>query len=215
LKRPPRNDFERQIYEETERETRKSRFRDRISRQRVDPYQYDITMLINFLASRRLRQPGTRDIVLRIHRSVDTEALRLAIALVLEKGSYTPAMRRRCERIEGYCNAFESALTLLLELKDVLLTESSGETAMTQQSELDAALAKVLDEHGDPDATAEIVEKASSLPHDDTWISVAAALAGEVWRRKDALASARAEEANRRADALATMNRLPPSDITH
>ena len=117
MKRPPRNEFERQVFEETERETRRSRFRDRISRQRVDPYQWDINQLVEFLISRRLRQPGTLDLARRIQRSVDTEALRLAIALVLEKGSYPPAMRRRCERIEGYCNVIEAALFFGRELR--------------------------------------------------------------------------------------------------
>jgi hypothetical protein len=110
MKSHPRNEFGRQIYEEIERETRKSRYRDRASGRRVHPYDHDITMLINFLASRRLRQPGMRDLVLRIYRSVDTEALRLAIALVLEKGNYDLATLRRCERIERYCDVIEAAL---------------------------------------------------------------------------------------------------------
>lgn len=134
MKSQPRNDFERQLYEQVERETRRSRHRERISGRcgtfgriaigkRVHPYQHDINELVAFLISRRLRQAGMPDLVRRIRRSVDTQALRLALEMVREKGSFDMVMRRRCERIEGYCNLIEAALFFGSEFRRHLAQE--------------------------------------------------------------------------------------------
>jgi hypothetical protein len=77
------------------------------------------------------------------------------------------------------------------------------------------ALIEALDIYGDAAATAEVVARASALPHDDTFVPSVAAIAREIWERKLTVATARAELATRRADALATMNTLPVSDTVH
>jgi len=107
----PESEVGRQIREEIERETRTSRHRDRISGGRVHEIQHDVNQLVHFVATRRQRQPGVFDAARRVCRTIDTEALRFLVALVLGGSSY-PAMRRLCARIIGYCETVEAALAL-------------------------------------------------------------------------------------------------------
>jgi hypothetical protein len=82
-------------------------------------------------------------------------------------------------------------------------------------TKVQTALIEALQGYGDPDATAEVVARASALPHDDAFVPAVAAIAREVWQRKLAVATARAKKANQWADALAAMNTLPVSDTVH
>lgn len=100
------------IRAEIERETRTSRRRNRVSRERVHPYQHDIDRLVDFVIDRRATQPGAIEAVRRIHKSVDIEAMRFLIGLVLEQGRSDLATKRRCERLLAHCRTVDRALLL-------------------------------------------------------------------------------------------------------
>lgn len=100
------------IRAEVERETRRSRYRDRTSRCRIHPIKHDVSQLMAFVIARRLRQPGVTDLLRRVLKRVDTRAVRQLVSIVLENGSYPPTMRRRCDRLLGYCATIEAALAL-------------------------------------------------------------------------------------------------------
>lgn len=102
------------MLDEIRDETAASRFRDRFSRERVHPVTRDINQLINFTIRRRLRHaPAVLDANRRVLRRVDTKALRFLVSVVLHGGAYDLTMRRRCDRILGYCDVLEAALLLL------------------------------------------------------------------------------------------------------
>jgi hypothetical protein len=101
------------IHAEVERERLASRFRDRCSRERIHPIQYDINKLLDFIIQRRRRSaPAAFDAARRVLRVVDTTAIRLLVSVVLEQGRYGWSMRCRCERLLGYCDTLEAALAL-------------------------------------------------------------------------------------------------------
>jgi hypothetical protein len=95
-----------------ESERLRSRHRDRFSRERVHPIQYDVNRLTNFVCDRRTRQPGALDTVRRVMKSVDTEALRVLVQIASERGSRSRSMRRCCSRVLSYCDVIEAALAL-------------------------------------------------------------------------------------------------------
>jgi endonuclease III len=98
------------IHAAVEQERLASRFRDRSSRQRVHPVQNDISRLVDFVAARRLRQPGVVDLLRRTLKHVDTDALRFLVSAVLDHGTCDRYMKRRCARLLGYCETIEAAL---------------------------------------------------------------------------------------------------------
>ena len=100
------------IHAEVERERLESRFRDGCSRSKIHPVDNDIGRLIDFVAARRLRQPGVMKLLWRVLHRVDTEAIRLLVDIVLTKGSYGQAMQSRCQRLLDYCVIIDAALAL-------------------------------------------------------------------------------------------------------
>ncbi|MBP7779488.1 MAG: hypothetical protein KA371_20410 [Acidobacteria bacterium] len=106
------NDFKNQLRQQTVRETARSRYRDRVSRERVHPIDYDVSALINFALERRLRHPQTMQAVRRATYRVDTDALRLLVHIATEGGATNRALRARCARVLGYCDTIEAALAL-------------------------------------------------------------------------------------------------------
>ncbi len=106
--RPPSDD----VCGEVERETRRSRYRDRCSRMRLHPIQHDIAQLVDFVMERRRRQRDGLAAARCVLETVNTDALRTLIHLAREHGRCNRTMRRRCERIENYCLIIETALAL-------------------------------------------------------------------------------------------------------
>src|SRR5258706_6959000 len=85
------------IHAEVERERLASRFRDRCSRAKIHPIQYDIDKLIDFVIQRRRGSaPTAFDAARRVLHVVDTTAIRLLVSVVLEHGRYGLSMRCRC-----------------------------------------------------------------------------------------------------------------------
>ena len=106
------------IHAEVERERLASRFRDRRSGERIHPIAADVGGLIDFVASRRQRQPDAMNLLRRLFVSTDTLAIRLLLVMVLTKGACNRAMKRRCARLLGYCEIIEAAFALGEELND-------------------------------------------------------------------------------------------------
>lgn len=93
-------------------ETKRSRFRDRWSRERIHPVQHDVNRLLNFIIERRRRSPSmVFDAARTVLKRVDTDAIRLLVSTVLD-GGCGETMRRRCARLIGYCEIIEAALAL-------------------------------------------------------------------------------------------------------
>jgi predicted DNA-binding WGR domain protein len=105
-----------EIRAQVERETRRSRYRDRWSRERMHPIQHDVSQLIDFVMERRRRETDGARVGLRVLERVDTEALRLLVEMA-RRGHLDRTMRRRCQRVDYYCLVIEKAL----ELHDALL----------------------------------------------------------------------------------------------
>ena len=103
------------IHAEVERERLASRYRDRSSRGHVHPIDADVGALIDFAASRRLRQPDVLNLLRRVLHRVDTPAIRLLVAMVLTKGSCDRHMKRRCARLIEYCDTLDFALAVKAE----------------------------------------------------------------------------------------------------
>lgn len=114
----PESEYMRQIRQGIEEERRKSRFRNRCSYfERKHPLQHDADMLSDFCISRRLSRPGAWEALKRAAgNSVDTEALRYLVVLVLEGSTYR-AMRKCCARILETCAIYDKALARLADLK--------------------------------------------------------------------------------------------------
>jgi len=105
------NQIQTAIRNEVERETRKSRYRDRFSRQRLHPITADIGALVSFVIDRRRRQAGALELARCALGVIDTEVIRLLVEIV-RRGSCNRAMLRRCRRLEHYCEIIEAALAL-------------------------------------------------------------------------------------------------------
>lgn len=145
------NDDTHRIHADVERERRASKHRDRISRTRVHPIEHDLSVLTDFVLSRRLRQPETLSTVRRAYKAVDTDAVRCLIDLVLTRGASTPGIRRTCHRLLTHCETLEAALTL-------------WRASVVEECRL--ALIETLSAYGDEAATNEVLARVSELRFD-------------------------------------------------
>ena len=100
------HDEVKHIHGEVERERRKSKFRDRCSRDRVHPITHDLVYIVDFVIDRRTRHARAAFVATRrVLTRVDTEAMRYLVDVVLEGGACDVTTRRRCGRLLEYCNA--------------------------------------------------------------------------------------------------------------
>jgi hypothetical protein len=94
-------------------ETKRSRFRHRSNPLlRKHPIEHDVHQAVTFVLSRRRRYPGAFAAAKAVSRAVDPVAMRVVIKSILQGGSYNRATYRRCQRLEGYCSALETAMAL-------------------------------------------------------------------------------------------------------
>jgi hypothetical protein len=93
-------------------ETKRSRFRDRWSRERIHPFDYDVHSIVGFVIERHRRfPPEVFDAARILCRRTDTDAIRVLVYAVLE-GPCGLVMRRRCGRLLWYCDVIETALAI-------------------------------------------------------------------------------------------------------
>ncbi len=202
------------IHAAVERERRASRHRDRFSRTRVHPVQHDLTLLIDFVLSRRIRQPETLGAVRRAIAAVDTDAVRCLIDVALTRAATTAAIRRVCGRLSANCETLEAALTLGRELATVR-KQFPRESVV---EECRVAVIEALLPYGDEAATAEVLANFSELKFEEDGESRAQAVASvaqAVWQQKLDDATARLKEVESQVAALKAVNRAPLSRIVH
>lgn len=114
----------RELHETVAAATRRSRHRDRWSRERVHPVQHDINQLVHFIIARRRRHDDAFDAARTVlapctgnpRREQQIAALRMLVSVV-RRGRYSTTMLRRCERIEGYCDLFETAMAICMLIR--------------------------------------------------------------------------------------------------
>ena len=202
---PRAEDVATAIRDAVECETRRSRYRDRWSREPVHPAQHDVGAIIDFVIDRRKRQQGALEAARRVCKSVDTAALRFLIAVVLDGGVSTVAIRRSCTRVLAHCDAIEAAL-------------AQRQHQLSIRERCWAAVTEALAVYGDEQATAEVLTEVSELLYegdDEVYAQAVAAVARKVWQKKLDLVTDRIKQLEAETAALRAINRMPPCNGVH
>lgn len=110
----PRNEFAEEVAAIVAAETKKSRYRDSCSGERIHPIKADIRTVIYTISGYRVTRERVHELAglgLRVLRHCDTRALRaLALHGLETRGNWR--VREACRRCIGYCNDIENALKL-------------------------------------------------------------------------------------------------------